>query len=170
MVVGQELITVDLHGLATGGDAVGRQIDGAAAGRVVFVALGAPGDRVRARVLREKKRVAWAEIEDILVAGPTRVVPPCPRFGDCGGCQWQHVAYPVQQAAKSAIAARALGLPDIQIHSPVATFGYRERARFVVGAGGAFGFRARRSQRERKTLTRERCSWFPGRTWSNRLP
>ncbi len=141
------LITVDLHALAPGGDAVGRQCDGAAVGRVVFVARGAPGDRVRARVVREKKRMAWAEIEEILVASPARVVPPCSRFSDCGGCQWQHVSYPAQKAAKSAIVARALGLPDVQLHSPVSPFGYRERARFVASADGAFGFHARRSRR-----------------------
>jgi 23S rRNA (uracil1939-C5)-methyltransferase len=144
-------ITVDVESLAFGGDAVGRQRDPEAArspddGRVTFVPLAAPGERVRARIERAKGKVAWAELTAIDAPGPDRVPPPCPLFGTCGGCQWQHVGLPAQHAAKHAIVARALGnieLPPVVAAS--AAYGYRDRCRLAVGAGGALGFRARRS-------------------------
>ena len=62
--------------------------------------LAAPGERVRARVVRAKDRVAWAELVAIERPGPDRAPPPCPLFGTCGGCQWQHVTIEAQRLAE----------------------------------------------------------------------
>ncbi|MEO7670393.1 MAG: hypothetical protein ABIW57_13710 [Polyangia bacterium] len=143
-----EIVTVRIDGLAPGGDAVGRQEGGRAAGRVTFVALAAPGDRIQARLTKEKGRVAWADLIAITEPSPKRVDPPCPLFGRCGGCQWQHVALETQRTAKRDIVARALRLPreTVPLLVPAeAGVEYRERAQFVVGTDGALGFRARRS-------------------------
>src|SRR5690242_7804751 len=94
------VVTVEVTGLAPGGEAVGRQVGGSDEGRVTFVPFAAPGERVRARVVRARRRVAWAELVAIDRPAPERVVPPCPLFGRCGGCQWQHVTRPAQLAAK----------------------------------------------------------------------
>src|SRR3569623_1925691 len=140
-----EDIVVHVHGLATGGDAGGRQQGGAHDGRATFIPLAAPGDEVRARVVREKARVAWAELVEIRRASPLRVNPPCPYFGVCGGCQWQHVTLDAQRAAKRDLVARALGAPVDEMLAPSTSgYGYRDRARLTV-QGGAVGFRARRS-------------------------
>lgn len=152
----EDLTTVDVavHGLAPGGDAVGRQRGGAHDGRATFVPLGAPGDEVRGRVVREKARVAWAELVDIQKPSPVRVSPPCPYFGTCGGCQWQHVTLDAQRAAKREIVARALGAPVDELIAPSASgYGYRDRARLVVDER-AVGFRARRSH---DVVDIERC-------------
>jgi 23S rRNA (uracil1939-C5)-methyltransferase len=137
---------------------VGRQRDPegaktAADGRATFVALAAPGERVRAHVVRAKERVAWAELVSIERRGPDRTDPPCPIFGTCGGCQWQHVTIEAQRAAKKAIVERALGGPQgrVQVEveqvvrAPSGPFGYRDRVKLTVGQGGALGFLARRS-------------------------
>ena len=140
------LVDVRLDALAPGGDAVGRQEGGAHDGRATFVALGAPGEQVQARVFRSKARVAWAELTEVRQPSPSRVSPPCRFFGQCGGCQWQHVDLAAQRAAKRAIVARALGLPDVRLVEPVpGGQGYRDRVRLVVGTDGEIGFRARRS-------------------------
>jgi 23S rRNA (uracil1939-C5)-methyltransferase len=143
-------VTIEIDGLAPGGDAVGRQRDPAGAptaadGRATFVPLAAPGERVRARVVRAKERVAWAELVAVERPGPDRVPPPCPLFGTCGGCQWQHVALDAQRAAKKAIVERALGGAAVEVVAASAPFGYRDRAKLAVGKGGALGFRGRRS-------------------------
>ncbi len=141
-----EVIDVRVEGLAPGGDAIGRQEGGLADGRATFVALAAPGERVRARVTRQKARVAWAELIEILEPSALRVEPPCPLFGRCGGCQWQHVDLGAQRAAKQAIVARALKRADGALAAPVPDgWGYRDRAQFIVGPAGVIGFRARRS-------------------------
>jgi len=143
-------VTVEIDGLAMGGDAIGRQRDPAGAesasdGRATFVPLAAPGERVRARIEREKGRVAWGEMTAIERPSPDRVAPPCPLFGSCGGCQWQHVSLDAQRAAKKAIVERALGIdiPPVGVVGPA--FGYRDRAKLTVRKAGTLGFHARRS-------------------------
>jgi 23S rRNA (uracil1939-C5)-methyltransferase len=143
-------VTIEIDGLAPGGDAVGRQRDPAGAigpddGRATFVPLAAPGERVRARLEREKGRVAWAELVAIERPSPDRVAPACPLFGACGGCQWQHVSIEAQREAKRRIVERALATPIAPIAPTGPAFGYRDRAQLTVGSGGRLGFHARRS-------------------------
>src|SRR4051794_29596440 len=70
------------------------------AGRTIPVEKGIPGERVRATVTTLKGRKGWtrATVTDVLEAAPERVEPLCPYFRehDCGGCEWQHIAYPEQ--------------------------------------------------------------------------
>jgi 23S rRNA (uracil1939-C5)-methyltransferase len=148
--VGSDDVTIEIESLAPGGDAVGRQRDAAGAagpdeGRVTFVPLAAPGERVRVRIERAQGRVAWGELTAIERPSAARVPPPCPLFGSCGGCQWQQVTIEAQQEAKRAIVNRALKreVPPVVAAGP--PFGYRDRAKLAVGPGGTLGFRARRS-------------------------
>lgn len=99
-----EDLTLRIDTLAYGGEAVARAEDG----RAVFVTGGCPGDVVRARVLADKGRFLRAEVAEVLEPSPDRVAAPCPYFGRCGGCRWQHVAYRVQREAKRAAVADAL--------------------------------------------------------------
>lgn len=144
------MIDVEITALAAGGDAVGRD----AGGRVVFVDRAAPGDRVRARVVEEKRRYARAELVEVVAPSPVRVEAPCPyqRAGTCGGCPWMQVARDAQLDAKQHLAAGALrklvarGLVLRPILAPVPPLRWRRRAR-LHAAGGALGFHAPRSRR-----------------------
>jgi 23S rRNA (uracil1939-C5)-methyltransferase len=69
-------------------------------GRTLLVALTAPGDRVRVSVDRLQGRVGFASIIEIVSPSPLRVKPPCPYFGRCGGCDFQHLSYEAQLSAK----------------------------------------------------------------------
>jgi 23S rRNA (uracil1939-C5)-methyltransferase len=62
-------------------------------GKVVFVERTAPGDVVDVFLYKNKKD--WAEGYPLTFhqLSPQRVTPFCAHFGDCGGCQWQMVAY-----------------------------------------------------------------------------
>jgi len=167
-------VTVEIDGLAMGGDAVGRQRDPAGAetasdGRATFVPLAAPGERVRARIERAKGRAAWGELVAIERPSADRVPPPCPLFGSCGGCQWQHVSPEAQRAAKRAIVERALGttIPPVRAVGP--DLGYRDRARLTVGPGGTIGFHARRSHAVVDLGEPPRCPLF-GAGLSRALP
>lgn len=140
-------LELDVTALAAGGEGVARDADG----RVTFVPRTAPGDRVRARLVRETKSFARAELVDVLVRSPARVEPPCPHFtAGCGGCQWQHVARADQLAAKHAIVVGALRkLADVRVHpiaDPAPPYGWRRRARFHV-RGGVVGLYADGSHR-----------------------
>jgi len=122
-----------IESLAFGGRGVAR-VDGMA----VFVAGGLPGDTVRARVVRAKKRFAEAEAEAVLTPSPHRVKPRCQHFGTCGGCAVQDLAYAEQVAQKGAqveAALRRIGrveglVMDPPLPSP-AEWGYRNKMEFA---------------------------------------
>ena len=143
-----ELVEVVIDALAAGGDGVGRTADG----RVVFVPLTAPGDRVRVRIAETHPRYARAELEEIVTPSPVRVAPPCEVYGECGGCSWQHVDYATQCEAKRRIAEDALvrvgklALPGpLALHPSPVPYAYRARARVAVEAGRV-GYRRRNSR------------------------
>lgn len=106
-----------------------------AEGRTLFVALAAPGDRVRVRLDRVRGKVAFASIEEIIKASPVRVDPPCPYFGACGGCDFQQLNYQAQLDAKVEMIRDCLhriaqleDLPAIRIRPAPTPWQYRARA------------------------------------------
>jgi 23S rRNA (uracil1939-C5)-methyltransferase len=148
-----EQVRVEITGLAPGGDAVGRQVGGSTDGRVTFVPFAAPGELVRAEVVRQRSKVAWADLVEVERPSGARVEPRCPLFQRCGGCQWQHVDDRIQRSSKGDIVARALGITVTEAAPVGPSYGYRERVRLAVqsadaagaDAGTVVGFRARRS-------------------------
>jgi tRNA/tmRNA/rRNA uracil-C5-methylase (TrmA/RlmC/RlmD family) len=110
-----------------------------AAGNTIFVSLAAPGDRVRVRVDRQQGNVLFASIEEILVASPDRIEPPCPYFGRCGGCDFQQLTYEKQLAAKAEIIrdclqriARIENIPEILVTPSPHEWRYRIRAMWQI--------------------------------------
>ncbi|RJO66072.1 MAG: 23S rRNA (uracil(1939)-C(5))-methyltransferase RlmD [Myxococcales bacterium] len=141
-----ERIELDIGPLTAGGAAIGRH-----EGKAVFVAGACPGDRVLAEIVRSRRTFDEAVVVDVLSPSADRVAPPCPLFGRCGGCQWQHVAYKRQVDDKRRIVAdnlaRIAGLPDVAVgieRSPD-PYGTRIKARFRFVADGRLGFNAARS-------------------------
>ena len=63
---------------------------------VVFVPFVAVGEEVEAEVTEVKKRFARAKLLRVIKASPERVQPECRYFGECGGCQYQHLSYSAQ--------------------------------------------------------------------------
>jgi tRNA/tmRNA/rRNA uracil-C5-methylase (TrmA/RlmC/RlmD family) len=92
--VGQR-ITVRIDDVAFGGEGVGR-VDGF----VVFVPLVIEGETVEAEITEVKKSFARANLVKVVEPAESRVEPECSYFGDCGGCQYQHMAYEAQLAMK----------------------------------------------------------------------
>lgn len=70
-------------------------------GWVVFVPFALPGEVVKARVHRNDKNCSHADLVEVQVPSADRVDARCPHFGECGGCQYQHLAYPKQLEWKS---------------------------------------------------------------------
>jgi 23S rRNA (uracil1939-C5)-methyltransferase len=126
---------------------VGAQGDGLAPGPV-FVPGALPGERVLASVAADR-----AELIDVLAPSADRVAPPCPHFGDCGGCalqQWGQAPYLAWKAEQIRLALARERI-ETEILPPFAVQpGSRRRlalhARQVPG-GALIGFKARRAWR-----------------------
>lgn len=71
-----------------------------AAGRIIFIPYTTPGDVVKVKILSQKSHYAQAQLLEIVEPSPQRQTPPCPVFGRCGGCDWQHVPYSLQWETK----------------------------------------------------------------------
>ena len=91
----KQIAVVTVSDVAFGGKGVSRH-----EGKVFFIPFTAPGDVVNVRVTRNKKKFAEAEALEIVTPSPDRVVPKCHWFGHCGGCAYQHIAYPAQLTLK----------------------------------------------------------------------
>ncbi len=81
---------------------------GRIAGKAVFVPLALPGEETRIRIVVGKRGYSTAEVEEIVMASSQRVLPACPYFGACGGCQYQHATYAAQLAYKQEILRETL--------------------------------------------------------------
>ncbi len=111
-----DVVECVIDDLAFGGAGVAR-VDG----YVLFVKGAAPGDRVRAHIYKRKSKHAEAEVVEVLEPSPDRIAPPCPLFGRCGGCSWQHVRYERQLVAKQSIVeqsfAHIAGVKDVTVET-----------------------------------------------------
>ncbi|MBG0789469.1 MAG: 23S rRNA (uracil(1939)-C(5))-methyltransferase RlmD [Desulfovibrionaceae bacterium] len=132
-----DFIECAIESLAFGGRGIAR-VDGMA----VFVSGGLPGDTVRARVVRVKKRFAEAEAEEVLTPSSHRVEPACPHFGVCGGCAVQDLAYPEQLRQKAdqvRSALKRIGGVEVVMDEPVGSpsiWRYRNKMEFVFEQDG----------------------------------
>ncbi|PKK39777.1 RNA methyltransferase, TrmA family [Clostridiaceae bacterium JG1575] len=59
----------------------------------LFIPQALPGEWVRARVLRTNRTHGFARLSQVISASIERRVPPCPYYGQCGGCHLQHQSY-----------------------------------------------------------------------------
>ncbi len=120
----------------------------------VFVFGGIPGEEVVVEVVRLRKQYIAAQVVEVLTPSPHRVSPPCPYYGDCTGCQWQHVSYDHQLHLKREAVLDALrsveGLSHVAVLPTLPSkqqFGYRNHARFTIGPEGTLGFVHRERRR-----------------------
>jgi 23S rRNA (uracil1939-C5)-methyltransferase len=124
---------------------------------VIVVPFTIPGEQIRASVRRLRNGTHIAIVEEILQRSPHRVAAHCPHFGftgsaeagddapqGCGGCTWQHIAYPEQLRLKSELVTRLLREAVPQAPAALATvtaaaidspWGYRQKVHFVFGSG-----------------------------------
>jgi 23S rRNA (uracil1939-C5)-methyltransferase len=122
-------------------------------GEVVFTPFVLPAETVEAERTESRKHVQRARLLHVEAPSPDRIEPPCPVFGRCGGCQYQHAAYEAQLRYKRDILAETLrrvgkiefDTARIGIES-AEPFGYRNRAQFHFESGRV-GFREMNSRR-----------------------
>lgn len=104
---------------------------------VVFVDQTAPGDQVRIRIIKKKKKHAEARVVELLKPSLFRISPPCEYSGFCGGCKWQFLEYEKQLEYKHRHVAESLEhigmIKGVRVHPPIPSepiFGYRNKMEF----------------------------------------
>jgi 23S rRNA (uracil1939-C5)-methyltransferase len=121
-------------------------------GQVVFTPFVLPGEAVEVAPPASKKHARRANLLRVVQPSADRVEAPCPIFGQCGGCHYQHADYPAQLRLKRGILAETLhrGAKIDFDESRIAVtsgdpWGYRNRTQFHI-ENGKIGFRRMRSQ------------------------
>ncbi|MCC6466870.1 MAG: class I SAM-dependent RNA methyltransferase [Alphaproteobacteria bacterium] len=122
-------------------------------GVAIYVPFTAPGDRLRVRLAERRGDGFAAEAVAWLARSADRREPPCPAFGACGGCAWQHLGGEIYARVKRDLLIEALGRQRLR---PEADFpveparisppGDRRRVRFAGrrdGQGVVIGLRER---------------------------
>lgn len=111
---------IAITGIGSELQGVGRLADG----RAAFVPGSIPGETVDIEILRDKGRFCEASLVEVVAPSPDRVVPECPHFGVCGGCQGRHMRY-----------ARTLELKRQQVADALARIGGQEAPRVLETLG-----------------------------------
>lgn len=131
--------------LVYGGEALGY-----AQGQTVLASYALPGEKLEVEAVRTAKGVVHARLMRVLEAAPERIEPPCPYFGRCGGCHYQHLDIEHQLAWKTEIlreTLRRIGKivwdREIPLHR-ASPWNYRNQAQLKVTqgepGGAALGF------------------------------
>jgi len=132
---------------------------------VVFLNYVLPGEEVHYRIKEKARGILWGELLEVLSPAEHRVEPPCPYFGECGGCVFQHIDYQYQKIIKQEILEDDLkriggyeaGIKEI-IDSP--PFQNRARARMKAQEDGKIGFIRKGTN---SVIPINQCLLFPGK-------
>lgn len=124
-----DVLRLTIDDLAFGGEGVARH-----QALVLFVPFVLPGEIVEAEITEVKKQFGRARLVRVVEPAPHRVTPRCRYFGECGGCQYQHLDYPVQLEVKrrqvTELIRRIGRFPDPPVQATVpcpAPYHYRNR-------------------------------------------
>ena len=148
MLKNNELYSITITGYTSDGEGVGR-VDG----EVVFVPRTILGETCRVRIVNVGRTAAHGVVEEIITPSAHRVVPECPYFAKCGGCDFWHMDYEAELSLKQQRVHEALTriggftLPLPEICGADSQTGYRNKVQYPVaqqrGRAVAGFFRAR---------------------------
>lgn len=133
-------MTLTAEKLVFGGEALSR-----VGGRVVLTPYLLPGETARVAAEQERPDLLRTKLVEVVSASRHRAPPPCPYFGRCGGCHYQHAEYGYQVEQKAEILReqlRRVGKMDYsgEIETIAAEpLGYRNRTQFHV-EGSKIGY------------------------------
>ncbi len=123
--------------------------------RQVQVRNALPGETVRARILKRRRGVLFADALEVSTANRHRRAPACGFFPRCGGCSLHHLSHARQLQLKQQHLAEELQKHEVRVHgwAPPRSrgrLGYRRKARLgvrLVGERVLVGFRESFSNR-----------------------
>jgi 23S rRNA (uracil1939-C5)-methyltransferase len=128
-----EPIEVRIEKLVYGGEGLAHH-----EGHTVFAPFVLPDENVSIEPLETRKKFIRGRVAEIKKPSTDRAVAPCPYFGVCGGCDYQHIPYELQLRYKAEILRETLSrLGRVQWDGPIiphgsAAFGYRNRVQWKI--------------------------------------
>ena len=122
-----------------GGNALAR-LDG----KAVFIPFALPEETLEISITTTRRDYSEAVITRIITPSPHRITPPCPYFGQCGGCNLQMAEDEYQQLLRQTMVEELFSRAHLSPERPpVFTAGpaweYRNRFQFHADKHGAFG-------------------------------
>lgn len=138
-----EIVEVVIEDVSSDGDGVAK-IDS----QVIFIPQTVTGDRLQAKIIRDKKKYAYGRVEEIIEPSPYRIKSRCIVSDKCGGCQWQHIDYQHQLTIKQNQVQEALtrigGFTDFTVQNILADndLGYRNKASYPLGVSSTGALKA----------------------------
>ncbi|WP_102347769.1 23S rRNA (uracil(1939)-C(5))-methyltransferase RlmD [Bacillus sp. Marseille-P3661] len=113
--------------------------------QAVFIPGALPGEVVVAETTKVQNNFAEAKVKKIRKKSEHRVVPQCPVYDQCGGCQLQHLDYEQQLKEKRDIVSQAferhtkLAMDKLEIRETIGMenpWGYRNKSQLQVAKEG----------------------------------
>jgi len=107
-------------------------------GHTVFAPFVLPDEDVSIEPIATRKKFIRGRLTQIKTPSADRAVAPCPYFGVCGGCDYQHIPYELQLRYKAEILRETLSrLGRVQWDGPIVPhasqpFGYRNRVQWKI--------------------------------------
>src|SRR5690625_5106931 len=130
-----EIITLSFEDLTREGNGVGK-----ISGYPLFVPNALPGEEAEVKVVKVNKNFGYGKLLKLHKTSPDRVDPPCDVYGQCGGCQLQHMSYDLQLKMKQDQVKNVIHkfseFEDVVIHPTIGMedpWRYRNNVRIPVG-------------------------------------
>ncbi len=127
------ILEVEISYVAFGGKGIAKPD-----GFTIFVDQTIPGDIVKVKIIKKKKRYADAIMLKIIKPSINRITPLCKYSGSCGGCNWQFIDYNRQLEYKRAHIKESIEhigqLKNVTIYPVIASeniFKYRNKMEFA---------------------------------------
>ena len=137
-----DTIEIVIESIGGGGEGLAR-----CGGHTVVVPFALTGEKAAAKVVYVKRDgTVFARLKNIEKPSADRVNPPCPFFGECGGCHLMHMSYPAQLNFKRRLVAenlKKIGGLDVEVGETEPSenvTGYRNKVQQPLGFDGKEAF------------------------------
>jgi len=135
-------------------------------GKEIHIKNAVRGQRVRARILKNKEKYIEGKLIEIIERSPVEIEAFCPHYGECGGCLRQTFPYEEQLKLKADMVKELLDEKGIKnyeflgIEASPEVFGYRNKMQYTFGdetKGGELTFGMHKRGLFNSVVTVDRC-------------
>lgn len=109
-------------------------------GKVVFVPYALRGEKILGEIEDDRSSFCRGKLIEVKEGSKDRQVAPCPYFGECGGCAYQHTSYENELTIKKELLINQLKKVgydgEVEVVPSPKVYGYRNKIRLFVGQDG----------------------------------